>query len=102
MASAFLVMHLAAASLGLASQWYSGASRGTAEPALRAIIGIPESLRIYDLMVLGYPAAPPVPKEVRNLKNLLHYDDCGESAFRTDEQVAAEAAKTKAWCLSAH
>lgn len=102
MASAFLVMQLAATSLGLASQWYSGASRGTAEPALRAIIGAPESLKIYDLMVLGYPAAPPVPKEVRNLKELLHYDDCGEGAFRTDEQVAAEAAKTKAWCLSAH
>ena len=102
MASAFLNMHLAATALGLSSQWYSGAGRPGVEEEIRAIIGIPEDLTIYDLMILGYPAVPPVPKEVRDIKDILHYNDCGIGDFRTDEEVVAEASKTKAWCLSAH
>jgi nitroreductase len=102
MAGTFLLMHLAAASLGLASQWYSAAGSPKTEPVIRDIIGMPDALKIYDLMVLGYPAAPPVPKEVRKVDQMLHYDDCGADDFRTDAQVQAEAAKTKAWCLSAH
>ena len=102
MASTFLYMHLAAAALGLSSQWYSAAGRPGTEAQIRSLIGIPEDLKIYDLMVLGYPAAPPVPKEVRDIKSILHWNTCGTCDFRTDEQVEKEAASTKAWCLSAH
>ncbi len=102
MASAFLYLHLAAASLGLASQWYSAASRPEAEQEIRNIIGFPESLSIYDMMVLGYPAAPPNPKELRSLAEMIHYDDCGPQDFRTDEQVLAYAQKTWDWCMSEH
>jgi nitroreductase len=102
LASAFLYMHLAAASLGLASQWYSAASRPEAEREIRNIIGIPESLTVYDMMVLGYPAAPPNPKEVRRLADMVHYDDCGPQDFRIDEQVAADAQKTWEWCMNGH
>ena len=102
MASTFLYMHLAAAALGLSSQWYSAAGSPDTEKQIRSVIGIPEDLTIYDLMVLGYPAAPPVPKEVREIKSILHWNACGTDAFRSDEQVIKEAAATKAWCLSAH
>ena len=102
LASAFLYMHLAATSLGLASQWYSAASRPEAEREIRSVIGIPEALSIYDMMVLGYPAVPPNPKEVRSLAELIHYDDCGPQDFRTDEQVFADAQKTWDWCMSEH
>lgn len=102
LASAFLYMHLAAASLGLASQWYSAASRPEAEREIRNIIGFPDSLTIYDMMVLGYPAASPNPKEVRSLAGMIHYDDCGEQDFRTDDQVAADAQRTWEWCMSEH
>jgi len=102
MASTFLYMHLAAAALGLSSQWYSAAGSPATEKPIRSLIGIPEDLKIYDLMVLGYPAAPPVPKEVRDVKSILHWNACGTDDFRTDEQVEKEAASTKAWCLSAH
>ena len=102
MANAFLSMHLAAAALGLASQWYTATSRGDSEQAIRKIIGIPESLKIYDMMVVGYPSEPPSPKITRELKEMVHYDDCGERDFRTDEEVAAYAEKTKAWCLTEH
>ncbi len=102
LASAFLYLHLAATSLGLASQWYSAASRPEAEREIRTIIGFPESLTIYDMMVLGYPAAPPNPKELRSLASMTHYDDCGPQDFRTDEQVEADARKTWDWCMAEH
>jgi nitroreductase len=102
LASAFLYMHLAAASLGLASQWYSAVSRPEAEREIRNMIGFPESLSIYDMMVLGYPAASPNPKELRSLKNVIHYDACGPQDFRTDAQVLADAQKTWDWCMAEH
>ncbi len=102
MAGAFLYMHLAAASLGLASQWYSAAGGPDSEREIKKILGVPEPLKIYDMMALGYAAQPPVPKEVRPLENMIHYDDCGLRDFRNDGEVAAYAEKTHAWCLSAH
>ena len=98
----FLYMHLAAAALGLSSQWYSAAGSPVTEKEIRFLIGIPEDLKIYDLMVLGYPAMPPVPKEVRDIKSILHWNACGTDDFRSNEQVIKEAKATKAWCLSAH
>jgi len=102
MANAFMLMHLAAASLGLASQWYTSASRPDAERAIRKIVGIPETLTIYDMMVVGYPAATPGSKIVRDLSDMVHHDACGEQDFRTDEQVEEYARVTKAWCMGEH
>jgi len=102
LANAFLYMHLATTALGLASQWYTAASRPETEQALKEIIGIPKELTIYDMMVLGYAAGPPNPKFVRDTSEIMHFDNCGEQDFRTDEEVIAYAQKTKAWCLSEH
>ena len=102
MANAFLYMHLAATSLGLASQWYTATSRPGAERAIREIVGIPEALTIYDMMVVGYPAAPPGPKIVRELADMVHSDACGVQDFRTDGEVEEYARVTKAWCMGEH
>ncbi|MDD5337814.1 MAG: nitroreductase family protein [Dehalococcoidales bacterium] len=102
LANAFLLMHLAATSLGLASQWYTATSRPDAESAIKKIIGIPGALTIYDMMVLGYPDAPADTKIIRDVAGMTHYNRCGVGDFRTDEQVLDYAAKTKAWCLSQH
>ncbi len=102
LACAFLSMQLAATSLGLASQWYSAVSGERVQKALKSLIGIPEGLRIFDMMVLGYGAEEPIPKDVRGLDEMIHYNACGKEDFRTDEEVVAYAKKTKAWCLAAH
>jgi nitroreductase len=102
MANAFLSMQLAATSLGLASQWYTATSRAGAERAIKEIVGIPEALAIYDMMVVGYQAAPPGPKIVRELADMVHYDACGEQDFRTDQEVEEYARVTKAWCMGEH
>ncbi len=102
LANAFLYMHLAATALGLASQWYTATSHKEAEKAIREIIGIPESITIYDMMVIGYGDNPPNEKIVRDLDEMVHYDNCGAQDFRTDEEVKTYAQITKAWCMSAH
>ncbi|MBN2321086.1 MAG: nitroreductase family protein [Acidobacteria bacterium] len=96
MAGAFLYMHLAAASLGLASQWYSAAGGPDSEREIKKILGVPGPLKIYDMMALGYAAQPPAPKEVRSLEEMIHYDDCGLKDFRNDGEVAVYAEKTHA------
>jgi 5,6-dimethylbenzimidazole synthase len=102
LANAFLYMHLAAAALGLASQWYTATSFPEAEHAIKEIVGIPEVLTIYDMMVVGYADNPPDPKIVRDIDEIVHHDNCGVQDFRTDEEVTDYAKKTKAWCISQH
>ena len=86
----------------MASQWYTATSSDKAEKAIKEIIGIPEPLTIYDMMVLGYADSQPGPKIVRDVSEMMHYDDCGEQNFRTDAEVTAYARKTKDWCMSEH
>lgn len=102
LANAFMYMQLAAVSLGLGCQWYTSTSRPGAERAIKEIIGIPEALTIYDMMVVGYQAAAPGPKIVREVAEMTHYDACGVQDFRTDEEVEAYARVTKAWCMGEH
>jgi nitroreductase len=102
MANAFMSMQLAATALGLGSQWYTATSRPAAQRAIREIVGIPAELTIYDMLVVGYPAAEPGAKIVRDLAEIMHYDACGEQDFRTDEQVEEYARVTKSWCMGEH
>ncbi len=87
LASAFLYMHLAAASLGLGSQWMSAVTTPFAHCMIKNLLGIPEELEIYDMMVVGYPTYKPGSRLVRDREEMIHYDYCGEGAFRTDEVV---------------
>ena len=69
LACAFLSMQFAATSLGLASQWYSAVSNEKTQSGVKSLIGIPEGLRIFDMMVLGYAAEEPIPKDVRGARH---------------------------------
>jgi nitroreductase len=63
LANATLLIHLAAAAHGLASQYVSDANSPYMETMLKVLLKIPEPLRIYHLVPLGYAksqiAAPP-------------------------------------------
>jgi nitroreductase len=100
LAGAFLYMHLAAASLGLGSCWVSSASTPYGNCLIKHLLGIPAPLDIYDMMVLGYPAVAPRPKFLRGRPGMVHYDDCGERDFRTDEQVRDFLKKTRNWNIA--
>ena len=87
LASAFLYMHLAATTLGLASQWVSAVSTSYGHCMVKNLLGIPLELEVYDMMAVGYPDAEPTPRIVRDRNEMVHYDYCGEGVFRTDEAV---------------
>ena len=65
-------------------------------------ITYPEALKIYDMIVVGYAHSQPIPKIIRDLNDIVHYDNCGVNDFRTDDVVAAYARITNDWCMKAH
>ncbi|HJX03046.1 MAG TPA: nitroreductase family protein [Dehalococcoidia bacterium] len=85
LASAFLYMHLAAASLGLSSQWVSGVTSPFAHCMVKNLLHIPEPMEVYDMMALGYGAATPPPRLVREKDQMVHYDVAQN--YRSDEEV---------------
>jgi nitroreductase len=87
LASAFLYMHLAATTLGLASQWVATTTDHFVQSLIKDLLGVPKELEIYDMMAVGYPAAEPKPRPVRDKEEMVHYDYYDKTKFRTAEQV---------------
>ena len=102
LANAFLYMHLAATTLGLASQWVSAVAVPLVHCLLKDFLGIPPELEVYDMMAVGYPAVKPRPKLMRAKDKMVHYDYCGEGDFRTGAEVYDFARRTRAWVIASH
>lgn len=85
LANATLLIHLAATSAGLASQYVSDANSPYMETMLKVLLKIPEPLRIYHLVPIGYAksqiAAPPR----RPLDELIHHESYDGSRYRDDQ-----------------
>ncbi len=102
LANAFMYMHLAATTLGLASQWVSGVQVPLIHCLLKDLLGIPQELEVYDMMALGYPALKPRPKLMRAKEKMIHYDYCGKQGFRTGEEVNDFIRRTRTWTEATH
>lgn len=100
--SAFLYMHMAAGTLGLASQWISGIAAPHVHCLTKGLLGIPAELEIVEMMALGYPAVRARPKLLRERAELVHYDHCGPEAFRSDDEVRDWVRKARAWTMASH
>jgi nitroreductase len=74
LANATLLLHLAAKSLGLASQYVSDAGSPYMATMLRAWLGIPDPLRVYELIPIGWPLRQPQPTPRRALDELIHQE----------------------------
>jgi nitroreductase len=85
LANATLLIHLAATSLGLSSQYVSDASSPYMETMLKVMLGIPEPLRVYHLIPLGYAKAPVAPRPRRELEEIMHYEKYDLNKFRDDK-----------------
>lgn len=85
LANACQIMHLAAASLGLGSQWVSVCPPFEGE--IRSLLGIPETFTIQMFMPLGYPAGKPRPSYRRKLSEIVHNEKYDMSKFRSDQDV---------------
>jgi nitroreductase len=84
LANATLLIHLAATSLGLASQYVSDASSPYMETMLKVMLGIPEPLRIYHLIPIGYASKPIAPRPRRDLDEIVHYERYDMGKYRDD------------------
>jgi nitroreductase len=102
LANAFLYMHLAATTLGLASQWVSAVQTPYAHCMLKNLLGIPQKMEVYDMMALGYPALKPRPKLMRDSEKMIHYDYCGVDKFRIDEEVNDFIKRARRWNIATH
>jgi hypothetical protein len=101
LASAFLYMHLAATTLGLASQWVSGIKLPFVHCMVKDLLGIPNDMEVHDLMALGYPAIRPRPKFLRDTERMVHYDNCDKDDFRSDEKVRDFVKRARNWTIGA-
>jgi nitroreductase len=102
LANAFLYMHLAATTLGLASQWVSVVAAPYHHCLLKNLLHIPTEMEVYDMMALGYPAYKSRPKLMRPVDKMVHRDYFGENDFRTDEEVGDFIKRTRAWVFANH
>jgi len=102
LASAFLYMHMAATTLGLASQWVSSVASTYCHCALKNLLNIPTEIDIYDMIALGYPAYKSRPKFMRPVNKMIHRDYFGEEDFRTDEEIRDFIRRTRAWVFANH
>ncbi|MBI4334685.1 MAG: nitroreductase family protein [Chloroflexi bacterium] len=84
--NATMLIHLAAASLGLGSQWVS--VNNTWEGPVKELLGIPRVLGVHTIVPIGYPAYKVPPPYRRKLNEIVHYDGYDKSKFRTDEQIS--------------
>ncbi len=87
LASAFLYMHLAATSLGLASQWVTATAQPLPSALIKQLLGVPREYMLYDTFIVGFPNQTPPPRLVRERQEFTHVHRYDMSKYRTDEQV---------------
>lgn len=78
-------IHLAAAALGLGSQWKS-VNRVWGE-LLKPLLNVPNVIDIHTVVALGYPAYEPLPGYRRELKEMVHFEKYDRKKFRSGEEI---------------
>ncbi len=87
LASATLLIHLAATSLGLASQWVSAAGSSYMGTLMKSWLGIPQHLKIYDMVPIGYAAKQPPAPPRRALEEIVHRETYDPARVRSDADI---------------
>jgi nitroreductase len=89
LALGFHNMLLAASTLGLGAQWLSMVANPELAPRINQLLGVPDFMKLFGMIALGYPDMEPMPKKMRGLDKMIHYDECADSDFRTLAEVKA-------------
>lgn len=87
LASATYAIHLAAASLGLASQYVSDVSSPYMQTMLKVWLKIPDPLRIYEMAPVGFPIRRLNPTPRRPLSDIVHREQYDPEKARSDDDV---------------
>jgi len=89
LALGFHNMLLAASTLGLGAQWVSMVANPDLAPKIKKMLGVPDFMRLFAMIALGYPDMEPALKKMRSLDKMIHYDECADGDFRTYDEVKA-------------
>jgi hypothetical protein len=69
---------------------------------VKDLLGIPHEMEPYDMMAVGYPALHPNPKLMRDTGKMVHYNDCGQKDFRSDDEVRDFVKRARNWTIGTH
>ncbi|MDP2645436.1 MAG: nitroreductase family protein [Desulfobacterales bacterium] len=79
------MIHLAATTLGLGTQWVS--TTPIWEGELKSLLGIPEWFTVPHLVPVGYADYTPPPSYRRQVSEICHLEGYDPEKFRTDAQI---------------
>lgn len=88
LANVTLLIHLAAASLGVGTQYVSDAGSPYFGTMLKALLGIPDPIFPYELIPLGYPVRVPGAPPRRAVAEFTHWDRFDLDKFRDNTAMA--------------
>lgn len=89
MALGFYNMLLAVSTLGLGAQWMSVAGEPAVAEHVKALLNLPDFLVSYAMVALGHPDGEPLPKAMRPTREMVHFDACQPTDFRSEEDIKA-------------
>ncbi|MDP2932491.1 MAG: nitroreductase family protein, partial [Chloroflexota bacterium] len=84
-ANATMILQLAIAAGGLASQWTSLSA--TIEPRIKELLNVPPEIAVHTLVPVGYPAYQPAPGVRRELKDIVHYEKYDRAKYRSGDDI---------------
>ena len=91
MSAAFIQMILAATSLGFGTQYITLTSSIIKEKKIKQLLKIPDYIKIYDTLAIGYPAYNPRKKYLRDLNDIIHYERYDTAKAQSDKYIIERA-----------
>jgi nitroreductase len=104
LSNAFVFMWLAAQSLGLGAQPVSAVKNGRVQGLVKHLLGLPDFVRVYELLLVGYSAMEkgPSAKLMRHLDEVVHHDRVGESDFLSEQELRKQMRKLRMGNVARH
>lgn len=83
LANTCTLMHLAAASMGLGTQWITVHIEG----GFKRILGVPDVMAVYTIIPVGYSDVPPKKGVRRPLRDIVHYDRYDQEKHMSNREI---------------
>lgn len=83
LANTCMLMHLAAASMGLGTQWVTI----TIEDPFKRILNVPDIMMLHSIIPVGYPDVSPREGTRRPLSEIVHYNGYDHGKYMSDRQI---------------
>lgn len=84
LANTCMLIHLAAAAMGLGTQWVTI----HIEDRFKRVLSVPDVITFYSIIPVGYPDVPPKQGVRRPLAEIVHYNQYDRSKHMSHRQIA--------------